>query len=558
LVRFRGIYERLQQEHLQIAVVGQFKRGKSSFINALLGAALLPTAVIPLTAIATFISWRPEPLVRIHFKGSRATEEHSAQDPDSIQKILFRYVAEEANPHNCLNVDRVELFYPAPILTGGIVLIDTPGIGSTLLHNTETAFQLLSECDAAIFVVSADPPITEIEREYLKRVSARADRLFLVLNKIDYLAPGEQKTAVQFLRKVLIDNSLAVETTSIFCVSSRRGLAAKLEANRVELDNSGIPDIEDHLVRSLASEKHRILANAVQSQALEILSLAVSEVELRIRALELPLSELSLRAQSFENALRSIEEQRRVVRDLLAGDQRRLRENLEARIENVRQEATGELTRVIDQNLADTSAQSWHTIARQALSKTLESRFDQARENLVGAFSRETDEVLSVHQQRIETLVGSVRQAAAQIFDISLGSETGGALFRLHHEPYWVTENLGASLIPDLHRLLDGLLPVWLRRRRIRARLKHLAQELVLRNAENLRWAILRGIDETCRAAALHFEDRLDEAIAATRGVIARVLAQRKDQTGRVEPEIERLMEVKQALEAMRRELASA
>jgi hypothetical protein len=57
--RLHVLRDRLSRERLQLAVLGQFKRGKRTFINALLGANLLPTGVIPLTAVATFISWRP-------------------------------------------------------------------------------------------------------------------------------------------------------------------------------------------------------------------------------------------------------------------------------------------------------------------------------------------------------------------------------------------------------------------------------------------------------------------------------------------------------------------
>ena len=75
LARFRLLRRRLDQEHLQLAVLGQFKRGKSTFINALLGADLLPTGVIPVTAVATFIAWRRKPLVRVHFRDEKGAKE---------------------------------------------------------------------------------------------------------------------------------------------------------------------------------------------------------------------------------------------------------------------------------------------------------------------------------------------------------------------------------------------------------------------------------------------------------------------------------------------------
>src|SRR5579862_2904737 len=63
--RIDALRERLRHSRLHLAVLGQFKRGKSTFINALLGAPVLPVAVVPLTAVPVFISWGPRPLARV-------------------------------------------------------------------------------------------------------------------------------------------------------------------------------------------------------------------------------------------------------------------------------------------------------------------------------------------------------------------------------------------------------------------------------------------------------------------------------------------------------------
>jgi ribosome biogenesis GTPase A len=143
-----ALRERLVEERLQVAVLGQFKRGKSTFLNALLGAPVLPTGVVPLTAIATFIRWAATPSIRVAYLDDRPAGKLRAPDIGQIPEQLARFVTEEGNPHNRLKVARVDLFYPAPILRHGIVLIDTPGVGSTLRHNTEAAIDVLPECDA--------------------------------------------------------------------------------------------------------------------------------------------------------------------------------------------------------------------------------------------------------------------------------------------------------------------------------------------------------------------------------------------------------------------------
>jgi Dynamin family len=122
----QSLRERLQHQQLQIAVLGQFKRGKSTFVNALLGIPILPSAVVPLTAIPAFISWAEKPVVRVTFSDGSPPERFQDREVSAIRDVLSRFVAEEANPKNKLNVERVDFFYPAPILRDGTVLIDTP------------------------------------------------------------------------------------------------------------------------------------------------------------------------------------------------------------------------------------------------------------------------------------------------------------------------------------------------------------------------------------------------------------------------------------------------
>jgi GTP-binding protein EngB required for normal cell division len=541
LSRFRTLHRRLECERLQLAVLGQFKRGKSTFINALLGDNVLPTGVIPLTAVATFIAWRREPLVVVRFKSGARTEEFAVRTADDVRNVLFRFVAEEGNPENRLGVERVDLFYPAGILADGTVLIDTPGVGSTLRHNTEAALQVLPECDAAFFVVSADPPITEVELEYLRRLKSKTARVFFILNKADYLRPDEKRSVTEFIQKVLTEKSLIDADGRIFCISARDGLDAKQNGNKLKLEMSGIAELEDHLVRVLAGEKSRWLEDAVRSKAVDILAQASAELDLRMRALNMPIEELAVKSDAFQEALRFIEDQRRTTRDLLAGDHRRLREALDYGIERLRKEIAGKLGKVIDASLSGGVPGVWEEAAGRALSAALQIEFEEAREPSVDAFAADAGAALRGCQNRVNALVDRVRRTAAEIFDVPLGPDTEHEAFELGEDPYWVTDSTRATLIPDPSRLMDRLLPATLRRQRMRARMVRQADELIIRNAENLRWAILRGLDETFRKATAQFEQRLDETIGATRGVIRDALARRQDQSFAVQPELDRL-----------------
>ncbi len=148
--RIRELENRLFEGRFHLAVLGQFKRGKSSLLNALMGEPLLPVSVVPLTAVPTFVRWGETPSIRIEREGGNA-EEFAGGTVEDRRDFLTRYVTEENNPKNRLGVCGVEVFLPSPLLEKGVVLIDTPGIGSVYRHNTEATLNFLPQCDAALF-----------------------------------------------------------------------------------------------------------------------------------------------------------------------------------------------------------------------------------------------------------------------------------------------------------------------------------------------------------------------------------------------------------------------
>jgi GTP-binding protein EngB required for normal cell division len=556
IARFDLLRERLRHSQLQLAVLGQFKRGKSTFINALLGAPLLPIAVVPLTAVPVFISWRSSASALVRFADDRPAEELSSDDPDAIREFLFRFVAEEANPKNRLRVDRVDVFYPAPVLADSTVLIDTPGVGSTFRHNTEAAIRVLAECDAAIFVVSPDPPITEIELDYLRDLDSKVAKLLFVMNKADYVRVEERARLVDFLCDVLKQNDLWSSGSIIFSVSARDGLDGKHLGDWNEIDSSGLGAIEDYLRQYLAAEKTETLTRAISRKAREILSEAAAEIDLRMKMLEMPLSELASKSRLFEQALRSIEGQRRTVDDLLAGEQRRLLADLRSRADRLYDDVCAELSKVIDRDLAEAWPEMWIDWAQRALAAAIETAFDEGRERFIEAFAAAANSAFSSHRRRLEELINEVRGAATDIFKIEFYRTSEDSSFELTNDPYWVTLHVQETLIPGPSGVIDRLLPSKQRRARLRARRIRQTNELVRRNVGSLHWAIFQSLNDTFRKASSRFEERLDDAIGATKAVIAATLEHRRARTFEVETEVGRLAALRAALLGSRSEIS--
>jgi len=124
----RGLATRVSEGRFYLACIGQFKRGKSTLINALIGEPVLPVGFIPVTAVPTVIRYGAHKKARVQF-GDGSWKEIEASE-------LEQYVSEEYNPENKKGVEGSELFVPSALLSTGMCLVDTPGLGSVWTGNT--------------------------------------------------------------------------------------------------------------------------------------------------------------------------------------------------------------------------------------------------------------------------------------------------------------------------------------------------------------------------------------------------------------------------------------
>lgn len=532
---------RLRQPRLQVAVLGQFKRGKSTFINALLGMTLLPSAVVPATAIPTFIAWGPVLLISVTYQGNRPADELYPATPSEAQDALQQWVTEAGNPENRRGIARVDVQLPADILRDGIVLIDTPGIGSTFQHNTDSALQALPECDAALFVLSADPPITEAELVYLAEVQKHAVRLFFVLNKIDYLHPLEQADAVGFLASVLQRERRDEAPPRIFALSARQALAAIEHRDRGALAASGLTGIEQDVLQTLAREKVTALNASVRSKVLAILEQASSDLALRLRALELPIEDLAERSRLLRTSLRAIEAERRAVQDMLEGDRRRAIAELEEQAEQLRRAGTRHFGDVVERRIAQDGGRLDVGAVQAALETAMPVFFESRLTEMATEIRRSVETVLGRHQERADGLIASVRQTASAIFDVNVSPGTAAEPFALGPAPYWVTQRWNTVLMPSPASLLEWALPAKRQQAHLRRNMTAQIKALVQRNVENLRWATLQGLNDTFRKFSVALDERFAEALAATEGVIGAALVQRQAREGQAATEVQHL-----------------
>jgi GTPase Era involved in 16S rRNA processing len=547
--RVQSLGARLGSGRIHLAVLGQFKRGKSTLINALLGESFLPTGVVPVTTIPTLIEYGPRRRARIIFR------EGAPKSVDLDQ--LPAYVTEAANPRNELGVARVEVRHPAFLLARGVVLIDTPGIGSTLTHNTETALDFLAEVDAALFLVSVDPPMTAVELDFLQAVRVRIGRLFFVLNKVDYLTPDERQEALRFLDMTLRRQAGLDGDLQLFPVSARLALEARGSQDEAAWITSGMAAIEERLIYFLQAEKRAALQAAIAAKTAEVIAEALQLLQTERQALTMPLDELQHKRQAFQDALLTARQNRQQAADLLVGDQNRLVERINERAAALRREAESFFGMVLEAAMTDHSLDGAEAFTQQRLANAAEEFF----EGRYAPFSQEVQAgltaLLQMYADQADALANDLRCLTADLFAFHFVSLNPDEPPTRLQTPYWVRSPYVPGLgLPVSPGFLERLLPPAKRRQRILNRMRPATAELASRNTEHLRWAVVQNTQQVMRQFQAHLDARWQETIEATAQVLETAVARRKQQAAASAAALTELDRLADTLQTLAHELA--
>ncbi len=190
---FKGML--VEDPLIDVAILGQFKAGKSSFINSLIGRAVLPVGVIPVTTAITRLRYgSEEKAVVTHFDGRR-TEIGLAD--------LADFTSEAKNPANEKNVEVIDITLPSLREYEGLRLVDTPGLGSVFQYHKATSENWLPEVGAALLAISADRPLSEHDLQLIRELATHTPNIILLLTKADLLTADQQSEVVTFFKTTL-------------------------------------------------------------------------------------------------------------------------------------------------------------------------------------------------------------------------------------------------------------------------------------------------------------------------------------------------------------------
>jgi small GTP-binding protein len=551
------ILEKLRQNRFHLVVLGAFKRGKSTLINALLGEAILPTAVVPLTSVVTILSYGEKLGIEVLFQNG---QRRRISRPE-----LAEYITEKGNPRNQKGVREVAITYPSEYLRDGVRIIDTPGVGSVYSHNTEVAYNYLPQVDAAVFVVTVDPPLSAAEQEFLKDIREYGQKLFFVLNKIDYVEAAERREALEFTSQALQD-SLATAQVLIFPLSAKMALAGKTNGHPEMLAASLLPPFEEHLRRFLYQEKGRVLLISCLHGALKALTDSTLTLKVERQASGIPLQELEEKIARFDLELQGLEKEREMSLLLLEGRVKGVAAELDADLDRFRRETTARLRREVEATFQQKSRSALD------LRKEMEEFLFAALRDVFTVWRRQEIEKLSqnladTHQDfanRINAILERLTQLTARIFDFSLRGFEAETVF-MEKSHFWFKfkdEPVGLEI---LQMTVTSLLPRALTKGLLLKKLLENVTELVDKHCGRLRYDFQQRLGEIAREFRQTWIAKMDDTTRSIRQALERARAQKQSsvQGAAVRGEIldQRLSEMLQAeveLLGLKQEIAAS
>jgi len=245
------IAEKLRRPSFRLAVIGEFNRGKSTFLNALVGREIQPTSIDPCSSVVTVLKHGAQERVICRYKDGRPEEVLKLNEKALIEEYQKRVaipqeVAKEKGMEALTdsNIDEIVFEHPGlGFCKNGVEILDSPGLNENSARTARTK-KLLKEIDAVIFLMHPHQLLSASEKEILQDVRAGltygfaekpVDNLFLIINYADLLS-SEVKQQVRLRLENFANNQnlLTTNENRIYCISAQEVLNAILNGSDSE------------------------------------------------------------------------------------------------------------------------------------------------------------------------------------------------------------------------------------------------------------------------------------------------------------------------------------
>lgn len=318
--------DKVANEHFEVAIVGEFKRGKSTLINALLGQEILPADVLPATATLNRVTYSQTPYVIVEYKNGSCERVPIDELENYVTKLSYE------SELKAETVKQATVYYDTEFCKNNVDIIDTPGLNDDE-QMTNVTLSIIPEIDAAVFVISANSPFSQFEKEFLEKKLLTSDmgRVIFAVNCFGTFSKEDEDRIVATVAKrienyvmqkaklVMGENSKEfavykrkIGTPKVIGIYAKKALMAKQSKDEKMLQESNFPVFESVLEQMLTQERGsitlQILANKIISSGSEI----INTIIMRESALEMEKGEFM---GKYEAAIEEIEDIRTKKRE---------------------------------------------------------------------------------------------------------------------------------------------------------------------------------------------------------------------------------------------------
>ncbi len=293
--------ERLKHHIFSVGIMGEFRRGKSTVINALLGQEIVPADIVPCSAALNYVKWDVNKGAEIYFKDGRV-ERVPVED-------LSKYVTKITRESEAMSatVEKAIVYYPCEFCRNGVQIIDTPGLNDDE-RMSSISEQVIPTLDAIIMVIVPDSPFSQSEAEFVRNKVMVSDlgRIIFVVNKIDtvdeddrdrLLASIREKIRTSVLEKMekvygadsaeYRNSEAKLGEIKLLPISAKKALKGKLKGKSDMLADSGYGDFESTLSYLLTEERGLLELLHPVNQLFSVSAEALKLIETRLATLKM-------------------------------------------------------------------------------------------------------------------------------------------------------------------------------------------------------------------------------------------------------------------------------
>ncbi len=316
--------ERNKNDSFNVAIVGEFKRGKSTIINALLGKSIIPADVLPCSATFNKVVYGTEPYVTIEYKDGRKEDISIDKLPEYVTKLDAESEAKSAT------VKEATVHYPTEYCRNNVNIIDTPGLNDSA-DMTEVTLNAIPQSDVSVFVIMANSPFSQSEADFLenKMLVSNVGKIVFAVTGIDRLRGDSKERIVDYVRERIHEYIIAraekvygkdsdeyknclnkLGEIRVVGLSGYQALKAKTNNDTELLKESNFLAFEQEISKIITEDRGAIILNMLANKVITSSGEILKAIQLKDNALMLHEDEFKSKYDEAKKSMEEIREKR--------------------------------------------------------------------------------------------------------------------------------------------------------------------------------------------------------------------------------------------------------